>query len=119
MVLPVYHTVQCLTMGVELSGVRTYKTLEPGPYWPDNGQAQTTCRASWVFLVSTAAYDEERASTLPRSCRVLRVEAENAGMARHQRSVASEATMREGEWGRFKDAAHVHRAFLGSLGSVY
>lgn len=97
-------------MGVELGGATTYKTLEPGPYWPDNGQAQTTCRASLAVLVFTESDDEEK-STLPRSCRVFRAEAEkSAGMASrasHQNNPVFEAKIREVEWGQFKSAAHV------------
>lgn len=29
---------------------RTYKTLEPGPYWPETGQAHTTCKAVLAFV---------------------------------------------------------------------
>ena len=31
---------------------RTYKALEPGPYWPDTGQAHTTCKALLVAFVA-------------------------------------------------------------------
>ncbi len=35
-----------LRQGYMLRGVESaYKTLEPVPYWPDNGQAHTTCKA--------------------------------------------------------------------------
>ena len=32
--------------------VRTYRTLDPGPYWPDTGQAQTTWSGSPVLLTA-------------------------------------------------------------------
>lgn len=31
---------------------RTYKTLEPGPYWPDTGHAHMTCRALLAAFVA-------------------------------------------------------------------
>lgn len=41
--------------------VGTYKTLEPGPYWPEMGQAQTTCRGSVVV----AFLGDERSGEVP------------------------------------------------------
>ncbi len=32
------------------SGMTTYRILEPGPYWPDTGQAHMTCITSSVLL---------------------------------------------------------------------
>lgn len=37
--------------------VPTYINLEPGPYWLDTGQAQTTSRASLVELVESVEFE--------------------------------------------------------------
>jgi hypothetical protein len=52
--------------------MRTYKTLEPGPYWPDTGQAHMTCKALLLAFVGAVAF---------RLTRVFSSEAdESAGM---------------------------------------
>jgi hypothetical protein len=35
--------------------VETYKTLEPGPYWPDTGHAHTTCNPLLVAFEVAAS----------------------------------------------------------------
>jgi len=37
---------------------RTYKIREPGPYWPDTGQAHTTCKPLLVALDAGGGRDE-------------------------------------------------------------
>jgi hypothetical protein len=59
---------------------RTYKTLEPGPYWPDTGQAHTTCKALLVAVTFVAVAVAFRATRVSSSD----VE-ESAGMTSHLR----------------------------------
>lgn len=40
--------------GSSSSGM-TYKTLDPGPYWPETGHAQTTFKTSSVGFVALPA----------------------------------------------------------------
>jgi hypothetical protein len=39
---------------------RAYSTLEPGPYWPDTGQAHTTCKAWLVASVIAVSFRPTR-----------------------------------------------------------
>lgn len=118
----------CLTPGWGLWSLvekTTYKTREPGPYWPDRGQAQTTCSALAEELLAAAA--EEKSTTLPRSCRPLSIEAgESAGMAsnaRHGRGGHSVCGlgMRDGR-GNQRDATHTPltaTVLAGAVCSLY
>jgi hypothetical protein len=63
----------------------THKTLEPGPYWPDTGQAHTTCKALLVALLVVFAAARENREKLVTSFRLTRVFSidveDSAGMA--------------------------------------
>ena len=36
----------------------TYKALEPGPYWPDTGQAHMTCKALLVTFMAREDWEK-------------------------------------------------------------
>lgn len=79
----------------------TYRYREPGPYWPDTGKAQITCRAVLVAFVAV------------RVAKVFkRVVEESAGMTSH----SSSGTLRR-EWLSSRDKVPSKRGRARSLGS--
>lgn len=79
----------------------TYRYREPGPYWPDTGKAQITCRAVLVAFVAV------------RVAKVFKRDVEeSAGMTSH----SSSGTLRR-EWLSSKDKVPSKRGRARSLGS--
>lgn len=75
--------------GLEFTKRRTYKTREPGPYWPDTGQAHTTCKALLVAFATVAF----------RSTRIFSSEVEESG-GMTCRPCREEMALRQGRWQR-------------------
>ena len=58
----------------------THKTREPGPYWPDRGQAHMTCRALSEAFVAAADSEELVGRFRVAKAAVRKAAEDNAGM---------------------------------------